>query len=92
MEFALGNFGYRNNRITFTVRNVGVNPSKQFEILVYNGKGELIKDITVDQLGPNEDYKVSVEVNKSFSPLKIIINPGENKEFDTGVNTTTVNF
>ncbi|BBJ28190.1 endo alpha-1,4 polygalactosaminidase [Athalassotoga saccharophila] len=92
MEFALGNFGYRNNKITFTVRNVGINPSKQFEILVYNSKGQLIKDVTVDQLGPNEDYKVSVEVNKSFSPLKIVINPGDNKEFDTSVNTTTVNF
>ncbi|MGC8611947.1 MAG: endo alpha-1,4 polygalactosaminidase [Athalassotoga sp.] len=92
MEFALGNFSYRNNKITFVVRNVSVNTSKEFEILIYNGKGDLIKSINVDQLGPNEDYKVSVEVNKSFSPLKIVINPGKNKEFDPSVNTMTVNF
>lgn len=93
MQFTYGRFGYSNNTLTFVVRNVGLKNSKPFKIYVYDKNGNILKEFSIDSLGPNSDYNVSINnVYGSDSPLKVTIDPEENKEFNYNANTIILNF
>lgn len=92
MQFVFGKFSYTRNRLKFIVRNVGLYDSKPFKILMYDKNGNILKEISIDVLASNADYEVSINVNQSMSPIKVVIDPGENKEFDPQASTITVNF